>query len=109
MGAHLDDIPREGRAPGANDDGSGSAALLAAAKAVADSGFSFERTICFEHYTGEEFGLLGSRAQAELRAKRGDKVVAMIQQVSTRIVYVCGYVGVCVYVMLGSGKCASSC
>ena len=32
MGAHLDDIPSTGRAPGANDDGSGSAALLAAAQ-----------------------------------------------------------------------------
>lgn len=81
LGAHLDDIPREGRAPGANDDGSGSASLLAAAAALADSGFKFKRTICFEHFTGEEQGLLGSRAQAEVRYGRGDDVVAMIQQV----------------------------
>lgn len=81
LGAHLDDIPREGRAPGANDDGSGSASLLTIAAAVGDSGVKFKRTLCFEHYTGEEQGLLGSRAQAEVRYDRGDDVVAMIQQV----------------------------
>mmetsp|Transcript_20670 Transcript_20670/g.61744 ORF Transcript_20670/g.61744 Transcript_20670/m.61744 type:complete len:348 (-) Transcript_20670:163-1206(-) len=80
LGAHLDDIPREGRAPGANDDGSGSAALMTMASALADSGFKFEKTICFEHYTGEEQGLLGSRAQAQLRASRGDDVIGQIQQ-----------------------------
>lgn len=83
--AHLDDIPREGRAPGANDDGSGSASLLAAAAAVGDSGFKFRRTLCFEHYTGEEQGLVGSRAQAELRYSRGEKVIGMIGQDMTAL------------------------
>ena len=72
MGAHLDDIPNIGRAPGANDDGSGSASLLAAAAAIHSLGATFGKTLCLEHYTGEEQGLRGSRAMAELRAKRGD-------------------------------------
>jgi acetylornithine deacetylase/succinyl-diaminopimelate desuccinylase-like protein len=80
MGAHLDDIPSTGRAPGANDDGSGSASLLAAASAIFEYGATFGSTLCLEHYTGEEQGLLGSRAQATARAKRGDDVVAMLQQ-----------------------------
>jgi len=80
MGAHLDNIPSTGRAPGANDDGSGSASLMAAAAAIHTLGATFGKTLCFEHYTGEEQGLRGSRAMAELRAKRGDDVVAMLQQ-----------------------------
>jgi hypothetical protein len=80
LGAHLDNIPSTGRAPGANDDGSGSASLLAAAQAVGESGFKFKKTLCFEHYTGEEQGLVGSRAQAKFRKERGDDVVAQIQQ-----------------------------
>lgn len=83
LGAHLDDIPSSGRAPGANDDGSGSAALLCMAEAVKQfrdtTKMSFERTLVFEHYTGEEQGLLGSRAMAKTRASRMDFVAAMIQ------------------------------
>eukprot|EP00041_Stephanoeca_diplocostata_P011918 m.198028 g.198028 ORF g.198028 m.198028 type:complete len:372 (+) comp18729_c0_seq4:131-1246(+) len=85
LGAHLDDIPSTGRAPGANDDGSGSSALLASAAAIHASGAKFKRTLCIEHYTGEEQGLVGSRAQAKLRASRRDDVVAMIQQDMTAL------------------------
>jgi len=90
LGAHLDDIPASGRAPGANDDGSGSTALLCMAQAIkeykdAHPGFMFSRTIVFEHYTGEEQGLLGSRAWAATRARRGDNVVAMIQTDMTAV------------------------
>ena len=79
LGAHLDDIPADGRAPGANDDGSGSAALLAAAPLVGAPGATFGRTVCLEWYTGEEQGLVGSRAQADRRKARADEVIAMIQ------------------------------
>jgi len=85
LGAHLDDIPSVGRAPGANDDGSGSAALLAIAKAILEDGARFRKTLCLEHYTGEEQGLLGSRAQAEARAGRGEDVIAQIQQDMTAV------------------------
>ena len=63
LGAHLDNIPSVGRAPGANDDGSGSSALLAIAQAIQEDNARFGKTLCLEHYSGEEQGLLGSRAQ----------------------------------------------
>lgn len=47
---------------GANDDGSGVASVLAAAYAL--SKFEFNRTIKFLLFSGEEVGLLGSRAYA---------------------------------------------
>ncbi len=49
--------------PGANDDGSGTAAVLAAAYAL--SQFDFEHTIKFVTFSGEEVGLLGSQAYAK--------------------------------------------
>jgi len=90
LGAHLDDIPSTGRAPGANDDGSGSTALLCMAQAIwqyreQHPGFKLSRTLALEHYTGEEQGLLGSRAWSTVRARRGDNVVAMIQTDMTAV------------------------
>lgn len=49
---------------GADDDGSGSVALLEMAKAFKQAekdGFSPKRSILFLHFTGEELGLLGSK------------------------------------------------
>lgn len=49
---------------GADDDGSGSVAMLSIAKAfkmAADAGHGPERSIVFLHVTGEEKGLLGSK------------------------------------------------
>jgi hypothetical protein len=56
--AHLDDMPISGLAPGADDNGSGSAALLTAARIM--SHYRFQRTIRFVFFTGEEQGLYGS-------------------------------------------------
>jgi hypothetical protein len=90
LGTHLDDRDAannaENRAPGANDDGSGSAALLATAEALAAAGAKFERTLVLEWYTGEEQGLVGSRALAKKRSQDGDKVFAQIQQDMTGVV-----------------------
>lgn len=58
--AHYDSVTQ---APGANDDGSGTAAVLAAAEVL--SHFSFNRTIKFVTFSGEEEGLLGSQAYAK--------------------------------------------
>lgn len=85
VGAHLDDIPASGRAPGANDDGSGSSALLAMARAIHESRVRFESTLIFEHYTGEEQGLVGSRALAKERSERGDNVIAQLQSDMTAL------------------------
>lgn len=57
--AHLDDMPEAGPAPGADDNASGSAAVLEAARIL--SQYRFDRTLHFVLFTGEEQGLLGSR------------------------------------------------
>ena len=54
--AHYDTVRN---APGANDDGSGTVAVLAAAYVL--SQYEFNRTIKFVAFSGEEEGLLGSR------------------------------------------------
>ena len=63
MTAHLDSISQgdpEERAPGADDNGSGVATLLEAARVF--KGLSFKRTVKIIFFTGEETGLHGSRA-----------------------------------------------
>lgn len=74
--AHLDDLPTIGRAPGADDNASGSAAVLLAAKALSTR--SFERTVRFVLFTGEEQGLFGSWLYAEALASAGEDVVAVL-------------------------------
>lgn len=56
--AHLDNMPSTGIAPGADDNASGCAAVMAAARIM--KGYRFERTIRFVLFTGEEQGLYGS-------------------------------------------------
>jgi carboxypeptidase Q len=59
LGAHLDSWDL---GTGAVDDGFGVAAVLGAAKSIIDSGVKPKRTIRIILFTGEEQGLLGSRA-----------------------------------------------
>ncbi|MBI5441749.1 MAG: M28 family peptidase, partial [Deltaproteobacteria bacterium] len=70
--AHLDDMPSGSTAPGADDNGSGSTAVLLAAQIL--SSHTFERTIRFVLFTGEEQGLYGSYAYATLLAGQGANV-----------------------------------
>ena len=72
--AHLDDLPTTGTAPGADDNGSGSAALLTAANIM--SRYRFQRTIRFIFFTGEEQGLHGSASYAGSVASQ--KIVAVL-------------------------------
>jgi len=60
FGAHYDTVRVS---PGANDDGSGTVAVLAAAYAL--SHFDFEHTVKFVTFSGEEIGLLGSQVYAQ--------------------------------------------
>lgn len=76
--AHMDCITYsqpETYAPGADDNGSGSTAVIEAARVFAD--FNFEKTIKFCLWTGEEQGLLGSAAYAEEAFSRGDDIVGV--------------------------------
>ena len=64
-------------APGANDDGSGSALVIEAARLMAKQPQS-EATIVFALLSGEEQGLMGGRLLAETAKERGWKVTAML-------------------------------
>jgi N-acetylated-alpha-linked acidic dipeptidase len=66
VGGHID-----AWGPGANDNVSGTASVLAAARAVrllAEAGFAPRRTIVFAGWDGEEWGLIGSTEWVEEHA-----------------------------------------
>jgi hypothetical protein len=63
-------------APGANDDGSGVAAVIELAKIMSKR--SFPATIIFVAVTGEEQGLYGARHLAELAKASNWNIVAML-------------------------------
>ncbi|ALJ03706.1 peptidase M28 [Pseudalgibacter alginicilyticus] len=72
ISAHLDHIGVSGNGEinnGADDDGSGTVAILEMAEAfkiAADAGDGPKRSILFLHVTGEEMGLFGSRYYADV-------------------------------------------
>ena len=51
-------------APGANDNGSGTALTMELARVFAESGVEFDATLAFVLWAGEEQGLIGARAHA---------------------------------------------
>ncbi|CAG8576015.1 9254_t:CDS:2 [Funneliformis caledonium] len=91
VGAHQDSInmwlPAFGRAPGADDDGSGTVTILEAFRVLVAGQFRPVRPVEFHWYSAEEAGLLGSQAIALEYEKEGKDVVGMIQNDMT------GYVG----------------
>ncbi|MCP3909502.1 MAG: M20/M25/M40 family metallo-hydrolase, partial [Actinomycetia bacterium] len=62
-------------APGADDNGSGTTAMIETARIL--SNYSFERTIKFAAWAGEEQGLVGSAAYVAEAAAAGMNVVAV--------------------------------
>ncbi|MFN8668722.1 MAG: M20/M25/M40 family metallo-hydrolase [Gemmatimonadaceae bacterium] len=52
-------------APGANDDGSGTALTMELARVFAESGIDFDATLVFITWAAEEQGLIGSMAHAQ--------------------------------------------
>jgi len=81
IGAHLDSRMQDNndatsRAPGADDNGSGSAGVLEIARILSE--MQFERTIVFALWGGEEGGLIGSRAWAGMAADEGQDIVAYL-------------------------------
>jgi leucyl aminopeptidase len=83
IGGHLDSINQsysgESAAPGADDNASGSAAVLEAFRVVAASPAPPARTIDFFWYAGEESGLLGSAEIARSYKGAGADVVGVLQ------------------------------
>ncbi|MCK6553519.1 M28 family peptidase [Candidatus Binatia bacterium] len=72
IGAHLDDMPAGSVAPGADDNASGSTAVLIAADVL--SQYQWACTLRFALWTGEEQGLLGSRAYAQRAFGRSEAI-----------------------------------
>jgi hypothetical protein len=73
VSAHYDSVAG---GPGADDDGSGTAALLETARVLA--GHPMPATIVFASFTGEEAGLLGSREFVRLAVEGKVKVVGAL-------------------------------
>jgi len=74
--AHLDDMPYGNVAPGADDNSTGVAAVMLAARVL--SRYQFERTIRFVLFTGEEQGLLGSWVYARSASNVNANIVAVL-------------------------------
>lgn len=84
IGAHYDSRAQNiknanTRAPGANDDGSGTSLLLALAKVINDQKVKFARTVLLVAFCGEEQGLIGSSEYAKYLKSKNAKVTMMIQ------------------------------
>src|SRR5687768_5221628 len=78
-------------APGANDDGSGTAAVIEAARVL--SSHKFPMTIVYAALSGEEQGLLGGKILADYAKAQGWEVVANLN--NDIIGNSCGSDGVC--------------
>jgi len=71
--AHYDSVAA---GPGADDDGSGVAAVLAAAEVMRN--YTFYHTIRFVTFSGEEQGLIGSHHYAQDARKNNDTIIAVL-------------------------------
>lgn len=71
-----DVMDKEGIAPGANDDGSGTAAVIELARVMASR--EFPATILFVAFTGEEEGLKGATYLADKAAEQGWNIGAVL-------------------------------
>lgn len=81
ISGHLDNMrssPTDsiGDAPGANDDGSGTAAVIECARVM--SRYSFPATIIFVAVSGEEQGLLGAAFMSEKAKKQNVNIEAVL-------------------------------
>ncbi len=74
--AHYDDMPSGSVAPGADDNASGTAAVLEAARVLSQESFSY--TIIFALWDEEEQGLVGSDYYANQASANGDSILGVI-------------------------------
>ncbi|MBC7754631.1 MAG: M28 family peptidase [Moraxellaceae bacterium] len=86
LGAHLDSINQSAEfpfigsaaAPGADDNASGSSNLIETLKILKQVN-SFERTLEFYWYAGEEGGLLGSAEVARTAKSKNENIIGVLQ------------------------------
>ena len=74
--AHYDDQPLSLLAPGADDNASGSAAVIEAARILTDSAYPY--TIVYAFWDEEEQGLIGSKYYAQIAKAAGDSILGVI-------------------------------
>lgn len=74
--AHFDSMPSGAKAPGADDNGSGTVAVIEAARILQDVTTPF--TMVFALWDEEEQGLIGSEYYAAKAASEGDTIIAVI-------------------------------
>lgn len=88
LGGHFDSIMFEGifgrpnpkgRAPGADDNASGSSSILEALRLIAEHGQQPKRTIDFIWYAAEEVGLYGSQEIAAQYRRNNVDVIGVLQ------------------------------
>ena len=76
IGAHYDDMPPSATAPGADDNASGTAAVMEAARIL--SRYHFGHTVRFIAFSAEEYGLWGSQKYVQGAVGRGEAIAGMI-------------------------------
>lgn len=86
VGAHMDAISfnngsytsMTAQVPGADDNASGVAVMLELARIIHENNLQFRRDIHFMAFDVEEFGLIGSRHDAQKRSEAGEKIALMM-------------------------------
>lgn len=80
IGAHLDHLGTrsDGVYPGADDNGSGSTAILSIARALATNPVKPKRSVLFIWFAAEEIGLVGSRHYTDNPRLPLDKMICML-------------------------------
>ncbi|MFP4557119.1 MAG: M28 family peptidase [Bacteroidales bacterium] len=73
VGGHYDSVSSDDEAPGADDNASGTAAVLEIARVL--SQYDFDRSIIFCAFSGEEYGLYGSAAYASRSSEQGMNIL----------------------------------
>jgi hypothetical protein len=73
LGAHYDSYAGGNNEPGADDNATGTAGILEAARIL--SAYQFDRSIIFATWSGEEYGLYGSEAWASEAAANGMNIL----------------------------------
>mgnify|MGYP001548785621 FL=1 len=83
LGSHIDSVNwrngSESRAPGADDNASGTSTNLEIFRILMEQGIKLERTLEIHGYAAEEIGLVGSQEIARQYRNDGVDVIAMVQ------------------------------